>query len=914
MKVLKASAGSGKTYALSHSYIQLLLDSDDRYAYRHILAVTFTNKATAEMKSRILRDLSAMARDNPKAGRLLSDILHDYSAFSICTIDRFFQQTLKAFSREIGQFSSYRIELDRKSLIQETMDRILDSLDENSAELTAWIKESVADKLGTGKKFNIDEGLYDTGALLKNEEHRRLCEKYGINDAESFSKERLAAIRKSCRRIIKDFEENAAALGLAFEPGEGIKKPGIRTLSKDPGLEILFGEPYRLYRTALILDGQIYSLGLAGEFYRTFESLVKEKNVMPLEDSNTILRDIIDGSDAPFVYEKTGVRYEHFLLDEFQDTSSIQWSNFLPLLKESEAASEPGKLSNLIVGDVKQSIYRWRDSDWRLLGEEVQKEFPGVIPEVLDCNWRSTQTVVDFNNRFFTKAAKAIGTSIYDDVFQKCMTKDKQPGHVRVSFVDDPSEAVVASIYEARVSGALWSDIAVLVRSRKEGSIIAARLIKEGLPVISNEALRVKSSLTVRRLVSLLHYMDNPSNTIGGYLARQLGFELVRNHHSLLDLCEELLRSLSYKDETVFSGETLFIQAFMDELRNWVDTNGNNIRDFLQYWEDADPYIASPENSASIRILTIHKSKGLEFPFVIFPYAEKVSLYKADTHWCLLNGGGTGMGDEVNGIYPVSLGSVSPDTLFSNAYLKERNLQAIDNINVFYVALTRASKAMHIISSIPSKKFREALDKGRPEYVNFSEMLYEFCCKATDCSFGVPYDFSAMERKVAEHIEAFPASYPSIPAEGRISASKDALDYFGEDGVTGTSASARLCGIELHRILESVRDSSDLPGNLDSQSRALLEERIAAHPEWFDAGTVRNEISIIDSSGKEHRPDRVIIRGRSAFILDYKFGSIHRKSYIAQVQDYIKLYKEMGWMDVKGAVWYVPEDKVIEVT
>ena len=945
MKVLKASAGSGKTYRLSKSYIEHLLSSDDRYAYRHLLAVTFTNKATAEMKGRILRDLYELSAENEKARRMLVDILHDYSAFSVSTIDRFFQQTLKAFSREIGQFSAYQVELDRDTLIQESMDRILDGLTEDKKDLVDWLKQSVISAVEQGRRFSIDDGLLEMGKRLKNEEYRELSEKYGIDGSEAFSKERLAAIRTSCRKVIDDFHrsvkleaeavapmiDNARALGYlepyrkCFKRWEAVPEPK-KTLSKAcPGSAFmeLFEEPFRVYNTARLLEKLIFSMGLSGEFLREFDLLLKEKSVMPLDDSNTILRDIIDGSDAPFVYEKLGVRYESFLLDEFQDTSGIQWINFLPLLKESE--SKGG--GSLIVGDIKQSIYRWRNSDWRLLGEEVGRQFPTADVEPLQFNWRSVRNVVDFNNEFFRFASSCTGTAdIYCDVEQTVRSSDPQDGGVRVSFVEDQGKEILASVERAREAGALWNDIAVLVRNRKDGASVASLLIAEGIPVISDDSLSLKSSLVVRRLASLLHYFENPANSIGSYLALSMGVEFPSTYHSLVDLCEGMLRSLREYDPESFEGETLFIEAFMDDLQSWVEVNGNNLRYYLQHWDESDPYIGSPENSDSVRILTIHKSKGLEFPYVIFPFAEKVTLYKDDVHWCYLDASGTALGSGVNGLYPVNLSEASLNTLFADAYLAERRMQAVDNINVFYVALTRAVKYLHVISSEPSKKFRESLKKGAPVYMNFSEMLYQICGGFSEWQRGSMYDFTRMERKASADVEGFAASYPSIPLAGRLAASEDALDYFGEDGATGIQASARLKGIVLHHILSRVDRLSDLPGATDEAVRsgllsqeegdaalAELQARVAAHPAWFDdALSSRNEASLYAADGSENRPDRVVFTTDGLIVVDYKFG-LPKASYERQVRRYMNIYRKMGYGNVSGAVWYVREDNVVEV-
>lgn len=918
MKVLKASAGSGKTYALSHTYIDMLLESGDPYAYRHILAVTFTNKATAEMKARILRDLKDEAKKGgvrgERAKTALVNILHDYSAFAVSTIDKFFQQALKAFSREIGQFASYQIELDRDSLIQESMDRILDGLTLEKKDLLDWLRRSAMDRIEQGQKFVIDDGLKEIGRLLKSESHRQLQEKYGLKDAEEFSKERLDEIRKACRAVIADFGRKAGAFGITAADDGKIKEPTKTAKKNDPALAQLFEKPYHHYCTAYCIDRLVFSLGLAGEFYKEFDALLKEKNVMPLDDSNTILRDIIDGSDAPFVYEKLGVRFEHFLLDEFQDTSRIQWDNFLPLLRESEANSSAGGAGSLIVGDVKQSIYRWRNSDWELLGHEVEEAFPNVESEPMDCNWRSSQTVVDFNNRFFAKAAEVIGAKdIYADVKQEKMSDEEQKGSVQVTFTDDQMDAVIESVRYARSSGARWSDIAVLVRRNSCGSDIAEELIGRGYPVISDDSLAVKSSVVVRRLVSLLSSIETPDNTVGSYLARQLGVEFPDRYHSLVDLCENLLRSLRDNDPSTFEGETLFIQAFMDGLREWVDVNGNNLRAFLKHWADADPYIGSPEDSDSIRIMTIHKSKGLEFPYVIFPFADTVEFFRTTTEWCHLDAAGSPLGDVVTGNYPVTLtADASRKTMFAKDLEREAFLQKVDNINVFYVALTRAGKCLHVISKNPSKTFREALKKGKEEYGRFTDILYAFCGGLENQFYGEPYDFSRMKREEKRRADDFPATYPSYPLAGRLSPSEDAADYFGVDGVAGPAASARLSGIELHKALEGVRSPEDLPADLDSESRAFLTGRILAHPEWFSSGDVRDEVTIFGTDGREHRPDRVIFNGTEVFVLDYKFGTERRESYIWQVRSYMKLYRQLGFK-TRGAVWYVADDEVVVI-
>ncbi|MCR5352462.1 MAG: UvrD-helicase domain-containing protein [Bacteroidales bacterium] len=929
MKILKASAGSGKTYQLSKTYIDLLLNSREPQAYRHILAVTFTNKATAEMKARILRDLARLAETDPRAQRLLTELLHDYGAFSISTIDRFFQQTLKAFSREIGQFADYQVELDKDSLIAETMDRILDALTEDDQELLAWLRDSLADTLEQGRRFQVDEGLLDVGKLLKNDEFRELSEQMGFDGRKDFGKERLKQIREQSRAVIRDFTEQAEKHGYPVEQGKPLSPDNKKRLfAAHPDLAALFDESYAQYATARILDSLLSQLGLAGEFYREFDALAAEKNVLCLDDSNTLLRDIIGGSSAPFVYEKLGVRYEHFLLDEFQDTSHIQWENFLPLLQESEAGSG----GNLIVGDVKQSIYRFRDSDWELLGSEVQQTFPDADVRPLQGNWRSTRSVVGFNNRFFPYAAGLLGLSdIYADVVQQPMTKDPQEGCVQVSFCEDQLEAVVESIRQVRAQNAAWNDIAVLVRGRREGSAVAAYLVEHGIPVISDDSLLLKSSPVVRRLVSLLSCYDNPEDSIGRFLADAMDLSFPDEYHSLVDFCEELLRAIYQWSPSSFDGQTLFIQAFMDDLQSWVQANGNNLRYFLKHWDESDLCIGSPENASSVRVLTIHKSKGLEFPHVIFPFADKVALYKAGIHWSALQARAP-FGPEVTGIYPVELGSLAGASLFAPAVEREQRLQLVDNLNIFYVALTRAGKSLHVIAKPVSKKCREAVAKGQTEYSNFSEILYAFLGGEENYLQGSPYDFSRREVETREAQIPFPGQYPSIPLGNRLSPSQEADDFFGEDGSVGAAASNRLRGVVLHGILSKVMrpgeldaavDAAVLDGQLDAANgetaRQMLREGIGRHPEWFPPAPgpdvrVLNERTLFDADGTEHRPDRVILYSdcKEVEIIDFKFGSA-KPAYRRQVADYARLWRDLGYR-VRGAyLWYVADGKTDQV-
>ena len=426
----------------------------------------------------------------------------------------------------------------------------------------------------------MDANLIRMAVRLKSSQRHEAMEAAGVDAADVYAKERLLEIRSRCREIISSFKTEVRykarrALEVILEAGvdpadsyrrflsalfkyaeleddEPVVSPSdtfmscaadsdkwfakakAKTLLPKvyPFLEApledfcnLFQKDFDIYNTDCILDGQLYGLGVAAELERTFNELMKEKNVLCIDDSNTILRDIIDGSDAPFVYEKTGVRYDHYLLDEFQDTSRVQWQNFSPLLKESE--SRGGE--NLVVGDVKQSIYRWRGSDWKLLQNAVPDEFPDHRQRVLDTNYRSLPAVVLFNNSFFRAASQVLDvmsgceegegliSQIYSDVEQKVNRTGGQSGNVHLTFCDKEEELqkVLDSVMEACSRGARLSEIAVLVRSNAIGESIAGFLIDNGIPVVTDDSLKVKSSVTVRLIVSLMSHLDNPDDTVG---------------------------------------------------------------------------------------------------------------------------------------------------------------------------------------------------------------------------------------------------------------------------------------------------------------------------------------------------------------------------------------------------------------
>lgn len=1045
IRIMKASAGSGKTFNLAKTYIRLLLTDEERWSYRHILAVTFTNKATDEMKSRILKELHLLAtspKDSPyyeelvgsfetedalrrRSETVLCDILHDYGAFAVSTIDRFFQQTLKAFSREIGQFATYQVELDKESLVSESVDRVLDSLSEDRKELLGWLTQSVMEDLEKGRRYNLERNLKDVAMTLKSDEHRAAVEEYGIDEEKEYSKENLSRMKKGLSEVMVSFGRDVRAAAKAFvdaaseeglsnedfsrkcfssvfacaasdpkdEPaypsatifrnsedlGKWFRKADIKRFEPSQGRLApllrrycgLFLDRYKVYSTASKILLILNELGIAGDLEREFRALMKEKNVLSIDDSNVILRNIIDGTDAPFIYEKLGVRFEHFLLDEFQDTSRIQWDNFRPLIENSVAQGK----ENLLVGDVKQSIYRWRGSDWRMMAREVQSEFQSCRVERLDSNYRSLRNIVEFNNGFFEYSSLTLdgmigggsGFSvheIYSDAGQLVRSKDSSEGSVEVVFCDKDEEMprILDTVNRVHEAGARYGEITVLVRSNRHGSDVAMYLMDNGVSVISDDSLHLKSSAVARQVVSLLSSVGNEDDTIGSFLAGELDIDVGGlSCLSLSDLCEQLLRILKGREPELFESETQYVQALMDFVQDYVAVNGNAVDGFLKAWQEADPKISSPSDPESVRVMTIHKSKGLEFHHVIFPFAEEIGLFRPEEHWTRPSVEGTELEGVADGVYNVRLRKPeNEDSLFRDGSQKELQFQFVDNINTFYVALTRAVKGLTVIAADPPAKIADALvpvcadeASGGAEvealpvdFSDFSQILYAYLyChgnalgftneesdESTVFSKGELYDYSGLERKadtISELTPGYP-SYPLNPAQedgdsdvrerGRLKFSADSIDFFRD----GSRNEARLNGTVLHAILSEVVVPSDLPaavrhafeaGEIDAGQEEeylnILAQRIAAHPEWFPAdGTeVLNETQLIDTDGQAYRPDRVLVKDGKVTVIDYKFGERNRR-YLRQVARYADIYRRMGYSEISSVIWYVLADEV----
>jgi len=989
LKIIKASAGSGKTYTLTNEYINLLYKGEK--AYRHILAVTFTNKATEEMKRRVVETLYKQSLVNPIAKKKLTEILHDYSSFAISTIDRFFQQTMRAFAREIGKNSAYSVELDQELVLSEAIDNMVMNLDkEENEELLDWLTSLGAASVESGAGWNFKGKLTSLAGEIFRETYKSMR---GHSTSELINKKTLSLFRDELVAIKKEFETklfaisdtalmsmerhnllpehfkggSRSAMKFFIKVNPGVVPPlpkafalmaeapenlvAAVTIKKDPALYhsiencwndglataleqvcYLYETDLLKYNTAVAVYDNIHTLGVLSDIEKFVKEYTLDKNIVLIPETTELLNKIIDGSDAPFIYEKTGTRIDHFMLDEFQDTSLMQWQNFCPLILESLAKGK----ENLIVGDVKQSIYRWRGSDWNLLNQDIYNDIPkeSIINLNLRDNWRSTKSVIDFNNIFFPHLAsvckeylEAPNLDVYSSVEQKISSsKRESEGHVLVKFFINERAGTswkelamdysVSLIETWKNNGHSLREITFLVRSNNDGQMAVNFLLEKGYPVISDEALLVSSSPLVRRIIAILKYILNPqdsvNNTIASFLGLVTGNIESLSHLPLYELCEQAIREM---DIEFSDSESLFINSFLDLVLDYGKGENADIAAFIKWWDQkgSKKSVPAPEGQDALRVMTIHKAKGLGIPIVILPFFElplDYGGYNAPTLWC------KSVQEPYSSIpmMPVKYSKGLADSFFSTQYREERVKAFIDNMNIAYVALTRAETEMAILCPIPPKS-GESLSVSKILYSMISDALEE-----GEYNQGTFTQKLKPKTELRENTIKVPP-FVSFNTQDRLKLTLRGEEYFNE-------RSSRGQGLIMHSIMENIVTEQDLDKALDialSQGILSLEMKEDAQKKvndmflavrkrhWFD-GTykVYRELEILEPGGSVRRPDRVLM-GATAQVIDFKFGKKKEQSHINQVKQYVLLIKKAGIAYVTGYVWYPDSNEIIEV-
>lgn len=1065
--VYKASAGSGKTHQLTGEYLRLLFASP--YAYRHILAVTFTNKATDEMKTRIIEELANLATDKKsdylkslmeqlsknelqireQAHKTLVNILHDYSAFSVSTIDRFFQQTMRAFTREIGLGGGYSVELDSNKVLREAIDSLLFDLERaENKQLLQWLIRFSEEKIESGETWNIRKDIESLSSEIFKENYSAASDKVQENIS---NKDFLDDYKKLLLSYINEYEKKSQEIGIKainimerigllpsdFKGGsrspfasfktwaEGDIKTPTATFSNladnlenwstaktDTNTKSKIEEAYFdglnqcvaeiiahyensvMYQTAFEINRYYFTLGILGDVDKKIREYTAENNVMLISDTTELLHKIIQGTDSPFIYEKVGTYVNHYMIDEFQDTSGMQWMNFRPLVKDSLAAGN----KNLIVGDVKQSIYRWRNSDWNLLNEQVDIDFAleNISHKSLNTNWRSTPNIINFNNAIFRIGAdllldefseslpeeanpetKALAGKIeraYKEVYQHVPDNKKgEEGHVKVEFIDTEEESnwqayalsqLPLTVENLQDKGYSLNDIAILVRTKREGADVANTFLeyknqqaKEGYKydIISDEALFIRNSQSIKLIVSLLKYLHNPNDislrSLAVYeyykLKDQLSPETALQKHFSKDetlpddIAENLNRiselPLYEMAESIFDlfqdamdkDENIYIQSFLDMILDFTVKHSSDLDAFLRWWDETGitKTIFTPDGQEAIRIMTIHKSKGLGFNVVLIPFCHWEIDHKLTTIlWCQPKI------EPFNSMHlvPVKYSAKLKNTIFEYEYFDEKLHAYIDNLNILYVAFTRAKKELIAFAPKPSKDKVSNISSllwccigncntSNNELINLQENFEE---ENNTFELGENYSPTPSSEKEKKADEIQVESLSSIPFDNRLKLKLDNKYFFSESG-------QREYGTLMHEIIskveciENLKDAIELyriSGDISEDESTHIEEILSNFlsnkevARWYSGDfRILNEVEILQPKGSFVRPDRVMFGKDEVIVIDYKFGEKEEKKYISQVKFYANQIKKMGYNNVSGYICYLSLDKIVRV-
>jgi ATP-dependent exoDNAse (exonuclease V) beta subunit len=1058
LTIYSASAGSGKTYTLTGIYLTTLFKS--RYNYRKILAVTFTNKATAEMKSRILDNLhklsvgeksdylSGLVKTTNKpeewiraeAKEILNAILHDFSRFSVSTIDSFFQKILRAFAREAGLNSGFNIELDHSIILSSAVDTMIESASSDK-QLLNWLTTYAMSNIDDEKSWNLKNGIIKLSQELFKEKFKILSvdERSNLENKKFLLEyiEKIRAVSSSFEKNLQDFGSKAALLvseynldnDMFYRKGQGV--PGfIKGLAsgivKEPNSYVreikgassrwstgaavpqlmaaingglgktisdaidFYDNVIAGYKSAGAVLSNIYALGILSDVLKKVHLITTTENSFLLSDAGEVLNLITREDQVPFIYEKTGSRFENFMIDEFQDTSIIQWNNFRPLIENSMAEGS----ENLIVGDVKQSIYRWRNSDWEILGSLLDKRVDNdrIISVPLATNFRSRSNIISFNNTLFSVIPAQIdeilavetlpGTfrKLYSEAVQSDPGK-KEGGYVRLEFIEDGKEIRSVEAVLEKLPGIIEalqdkgygaSDIGIIVRNGKEGALVLKKMIdysnncsaekkaRYNFNVVSNDSLLLSNSPAINFIVAVLAVVNEPSDMISR--AMMLRFFLLAKgiedadkvslvsdnliagsrvyfpvgYEDFLDRIREM--PLFESTESIIGffglGDFLWNVAYLNTCQDYiVSFTGNknaDIQSFLDWWKStgSKKSVVLPGNQDAVRILTIHKSKGLEFRIVILPFLSWELDHmpsKQPTLW---------VKPELPpfndlGIVPVKYGKELAKTIFSDYYKEEMYSVYIDNINLLYVALTRAKDAIFgfTIDNPKSEKTISGVLKNAVTFNAGAADLSEFKLNSFYNIESKVFEFGEIPENKREQSDNVSIVSSGYIVRHEMESLK--LKLHGENYFSSEKSDVRK-KINYGKLMHEVFEGINVPGDiLPAVRKLVIDGKLPAEEsddmvrkvstlignpqvaEWFMAGNeVLKEAGILLPEGTLRRPDRVIFKDGKTIVIDFKFGE-ERRHYAEQVNQYRQLLSDMGYKSIDAFIWYVDKDKIV---
>lgn len=1030
-KIYNASAGSGKTFTLVKNYLKLLIASETIFKFKQVLAITFTNKAVAEMKTRIIEALKEFSDESilehpndmfslivdelniepkkahEKSKLILDTIINNYAAFDISTIDGFTHKIIRTFAHDLKIPQNFEVELDTDNILNLAVDNLISKAGDDE-ELTRVLVDFAIEKTDDDKSWDISYDLNKIAKLLVNENHVVHLENLQKKTLKDFKRLKSNVFKKS-KVLEQDIKEKAQAVLDIIDQNGLEHKDFSRGTLPNHFKKIISLELYKIYENKLQKNiterSGLYSKTLQEDKKAIIENLLpqietaylaikkeihqylllknihknltplsvlnainkeldiikEDENLMLISEFNSIVSNEIKKQPAPFIYERIGEKFKHYFIDEFQDTSEMQWNNLKPLLENALTSQtlnqEEGSL--MLVGDAKQAIYRWRGGKAeQFIDLFNKKDLPFPIEQSvsnLEENFRSAQEIVKFNNGFFMHLSNfAFNNPDYAKIYSESKQNPIKEinGYVNLSFLDYSKEDDKDDVYSKKVletleniiqKGYQYKDICVLVRKRKEGIAIANVLSSMEIPIISSETLLLQNSSEVVFILNMMLLALQPENyevkiDLLEYIAQK---ENILDKHQffktnirenpkkifeefsdfdfewfkqlpIYDSIEYIIRSFSLHKHS-----NAYIQFFLDEVFNYSQKKQANFSGFLDYWNTKKESlsIVSPIGQNAVQIMTIHKAKGLEFPVVIFPYAE-LNVYddRDSKAWFELPQEDFDGFDEAYVNLNKELESLND---YGKAvYDRYQSELELDNINLFYVALTRPIEQLYVIGKKDvNSKDEENIKSYSGLLINYLKTIEVWNDNQLNYDFGNPSKQLSIEKSDINvtvqtkfvSTEATSHNIKIITNSGYLwdTKQKTAIE---KGNLIHNILSKITIDLDLDFVLNDFKET----GIIDSIQEQELKEivhKIINHPNlniYFKPNLeIYNERDIITKEADVFRPDRVVILpDNKAIIIDYKTGYYDPK-HIMQLQQYQKILKDMDLEVSKKILVYI---------
>jgi ATP-dependent exoDNAse (exonuclease V) beta subunit len=1018
-EIFNASAGSGKTFTLTSRYLVKLLGSSENESYKRILALTFTNKASEEMKNRILSSLNEFSKlkNYEKPSEILKDVknqldisfkeiclraknrlnllLHNFSFFNVSTLDSFNHGIIKAFAKELNLAKDFKLVLDNNELTENTIKELLTRVG-NEKAITDSLIDFANSKILEGKSWDVSYDLKELSSILSNENHyfkvKKLKQKTTIEFVH-IKKEIIQRIKKIDKvisegvRLSKNlitktipfvFSRNSYPNFLEKLKNKEFKKIKTESLRKLFENETLIIKKSRLDNEEVasqllkklfiyfeeieknLIDRHILNafldslvpLSLLNQISLISKKIMDKNGELLISDFNKIISEEIKNQPSPYIFEKTGTRFSHYLIDEFQDTSLLQWANLIPLVSHSIESyeNEVNGGSLLLVGDLKQSLYRWRGADPNIFFSLINNQNPFTIEQqnqTLKKNYRSSDNIINFNNDFFKHVSEKLiykeNQILYESSVKQDLNNNKG-GYVSINFIENKNKKELYESYlintlkvidDCRERGFRYFDQAILVRNKNQQKLIADFLTLRGIPVISAEALLISSSPKVKLLVELIRLRHTPNDLKSrGIVLKQMipdeeSVDTFEFFNKLLNQSiESFFKSLfgiSFKKFLKLSvssalvnvqrkmnwEDNVHIQFLNDELFEFFSNNDKNEIQFLDYWENNQDKlnIVTSGSTDAIQILTVHKSKGLEFPVIIYPFADSEShkSYNKKVWMPFKNNGQT-----TDFLIPFNNLIQKELSTGLELYNKVRKEEELDNLNVLYVALTRAASELYVIANNPIKT----------SYTSHNGLLKSFLEKSNNNKKVLQYQFGDktkinLTKKVSPKSE-----YNILNASKHVTYTPIYITQYIDQKIN--------FGILFHKFMSKIEYSFQIENeqealkNTTALNKKSLNEIIDLAKSILSNKTLSQyftkkyrvmcEKEIITPSGEILIPDRILIsEKKTCIIIEYKTGE-KRKEHALQVGKYKNTLVNMGLNVEKSFLVYVsPFLEVIEL-